>query len=170
MVIMHDDRPPGAEPVAEVDETGRVLRVVTRAEMRRRNLRHRSVYILVLDGAGRLLVHRRADWKDVWPGRWDVAAGGVAAVGETPAETAERELREELGVRAPLEWLGSGAYEGPEVRVVGEVFLARSDGPFAFADGEITETAWVPTADLPAWLASRPVCPDSVAIALPLLG
>lgn len=167
--MMHDIPRAGEEPVAEVDEEGRVLRVVTRAEMRRRNLRHRSVYILVLDRAGRLLVHRRADWKDVWPGRWDVAAGGVAAVGETPAATAERELREELGVRAPLEPLGTGAYEGPEVRVVGDVFLARSDGPFTFTDDEISETAWVAPADLPAWLEGRPVCPDSVAIALPLL-
>jgi len=42
-----------------------------------------SLYVLVvsLDGR-RLLVHRRADWKDVWPGRWDVCFGGVAGAGE----------------------------------------------------------------------------------------
>lgn len=167
--MMHDRDPAGTERVAELDEDGRVVRVVTRAEMRRRNLRHRAVYILVLDGDGRLLVHRRADWKDVWPGRWDVAVGGVAGVCETPAETAERELREELGVDAPLQPLGSGAYDGPEVRVRGEVFVTRTEGPFTFADDEIVETAWVAPAALPGWLVGRAVCPDSITIALPLL-
>jgi len=145
------------------------VRVVSRADMRAGNLRHRAVYVLVVDAGGRLLVHRRADWKDVWPARWDVAFGGVAAVGEAPAETARRELAEEAGVVAPLERLGEGTYEDAEVRVRGDVFLARCEGPFTFADGEVVETAWVAPADLPAWLAGRPVCPDSVTIALPLL-
>jgi 8-oxo-dGTP pyrophosphatase MutT (NUDIX family) len=159
----------GGEPVEEVDERGRGVRVVSRAEMRARNLRHRAVYVLVVDGGGRLLVHRRAAWKDVWPDRWDVAFGGVAAVGEALAETARRELLEEAGIEASLERLGSGSYEDGEVRVRGDVFLARSEGPFTFADGEVVETAWVPVKDLPAWLASHELCPDSVTIALPLL-
>jgi isopentenyldiphosphate isomerase len=160
---------PAAEPVEVLDEEGRPRAVVTRAEMRRGNLRHRAVYVLVLDGQGRLLVHRRAAWKDVWPGRWDVALGGVVRVGESPAETARRELAEEAGVEAPLLHLGRGHYEGPEVRVVGEVFLARCDGPFTFPDGEVVEAGWVASSDLPGWLAGRPVCPDSITIALPLL-
>jgi isopentenyldiphosphate isomerase len=159
----------GGEPVEEVDERGRVVRVVRRAEMRARNLRHQAVYVLVVDRDGRLLAHRRAGWKDVWPDRWDVAFGGVAAVGESLAETARRELREEAGIEAALERLGSGSYEDDEVRVRGDVFLACSDGPFTFADGEVVETAWVPVAELAAWLAGRELCPDSVAIALPLL-
>ena len=159
----------GGEPVEALDAAGRVTGVVTRAEMRRRNLRHRAVYVLVLDDRGCLLVHRRADWKDVWPGRWDVAFGGVAAVGEAPEVTARRELAEEAGVEARLERLGEGRYEDAEVRVRGDVFLARSCGPFTFADGEVVATAWVPPADLRAWLASHETCPDSVTIALPLL-
>jgi 8-oxo-dGTP pyrophosphatase MutT (NUDIX family) len=140
--------------------------------MRSSNLLHRAVYVLVvsLDGR-RLLVHRRADWKDVWPGRWDVCFGGVAGAGEPPAATARRELAEEAGLaHVPLERLGAGAFADADVRVLGEVFLARSDGPFAFADGEVVETAWVAVTELGAWLADgRPVCPDGVAIALPLL-
>jgi isopentenyldiphosphate isomerase len=158
------------ERVEELDVLGNPLRVVTRAEMRARNLRHRAVYVLVLDGAGRLLAHRRADWKDVWPGRWDVAFGGVAGLGEPALDTARRELAEEAGVSAPLERLGEGSYEDAEVRVRGDVFLARSEGPFTFADGEVVETEWVALDELPAWLADRSLCPDSVAIALPLLG
>lgn len=157
------------EPVEELDDEGRPVRVVTRAEMRARNLLHRAVYVLVVDGAGRLLVHRRADWKDVWPSRWDVAFGGVAGIGESAIENARRELAEEAGVEAALEPLGAGRYEDGEVRVMGAAFLARSEGPFRFADGEVVETAWVAPAELPAWKAGRSLCPDSVAIALPML-
>lgn len=140
--------------------------------MRSGNLLHRAVYVLVVSSdGGRLLVHRRADWKDLWPGRWDVCFGGVAGVGEPGAATARRELAEEVGiVSGPLERLGAGGYADGEVRVLGEVFLVRSDGPFAFADGEVVETAWVAVPGLAAWLAAgRAVCPDGVAISLPLL-
>jgi 8-oxo-dGTP pyrophosphatase MutT (NUDIX family) len=137
--------------------------------MRARNLRHRAVYVLVLDHRDRLLVHQRAAWKDVWPSRWDVAFGGVAAVGETPLENARRELAEEAGVEAPMRRLGHGRYEDGEVRVRGDVFLVRHDGPFSLPDGEVVATDWVPLDGIEPWLASHSMCSDSVAIALPLL-
>lgn len=143
--------------------------VVTRAEMRRRNLRHRAVYVLVVGAGPRLLVHRRADWKDVWPSRWDVAFGGVAAVGETSEVTARRELMEEAGLDAPLRRLGAGGYEDGEVRVAGDVYATRSEGPFRFADGEVVASAWVGPGDLDRWLDAHATTPDSVQIALPLL-
>jgi isopentenyldiphosphate isomerase len=166
---VHPEPTPASELVEQLDPEGRVVGVVTRAEMRRRNLPHRAVYVLVIDEAGRLLVHQRADWKDVWPSRWDVAFGGVAGVGEAPVENARRELAEEAGIQAPLQRLGHGSYEDGEVRVRGDVYLVRHEGPFTFPDGEVVATDWVPAARIPRWLEGRPVCPDSVAIALPLL-
>ena len=67
------------ELVDVVDEHDRVVRVVTRGEMRSDRLRHRTVFIVVVNSSGDVLAHRRADHKDVWPGRWDLAAGGVLA-------------------------------------------------------------------------------------------
>lgn len=166
---MTPDPSPASEPVEVLDAEGRVVGNVTRAEMRRRNLPHRAVYVLVVDGADRLLVHRRADWKDVWPSRWDVAFGGVAGIGEAPIENARRELAEEAGIEAPLRRLGHGSYEDGEVRVRGDVFLVRHEGPFTFPDGEVVATDWVPLEGIRRWLEDRPVCPDSVSIALPLL-
>jgi isopentenyldiphosphate isomerase len=157
------------EPVEELGRAGRVAGVSARGEIRRRNLHHRAVYVMVLDGEDRLLVHRRAGWKYVWPGRWDVAFGGVATVGETAIDTARRELAEEAGGQAVLEHLGAGHYEDDEVRVVGDGFRARSDGPCTFADGEVVETAWVGREDLTSWLETHSTCPEGIAIALPLL-
>lgn len=152
-----------------LDGEGRAVAVVTRGDLRRGNLRHRAVYVLVVDRNRRLLVHRRAAWKDVYPGRWDVAFGGVVQAGEHPDGTARRELAEEAGVDVPLRRLGGGRYEDPRARVVGDVYLAETDGPFTFSDGEVVETAWVELAEVRDWIARHEVCDDSVALGLPLL-
>lgn len=176
---------PGSELVEVLDEAGRVEGVVTRAEMRAGNLRHRASFVVVvsLDRA-RVLVHRRADWKDVWPGAWDLAFGGVAGVAESEAVTAVRELYEELGLDvAPndLQTVGVGRYDGPEVRVIGNVWLVVSDGPFELernevtstdrmsGTGEVVEVEWLELADLDGWLHGHEVCPDTVSIVVPLL-
>lgn len=162
------DRPdPGAELVEVVDVEGRVLCTATRAEVRRRRLRHRCTYVVVRNDADEVLVHRRAGWKDVYPGWWDLAFGGVCAVGEGWLEAARRELAEEAGLTADLVELGAVGYDGDDGRIVGRVYLARHGGPARCDDGEVVEVAWVPRADLGAWVAGRPVCRDSVAVVLP---
>ena len=70
-------------PVEHVDLNGRVLEIVPRSRMRRENLRHRSAVVIVTNNRGELLVHRRADDKDLFPGWWDLAAGGVVGVAES---------------------------------------------------------------------------------------
>lgn len=161
---------PGSELVEEVDADGTVLRVVTRAEMRAERLRHRTTFVAVVDSHGRLLVHQRSPLKDVWPSRWDLAAGGVAAVGEAWADGARRELAEELGIDAPVEDLGRGRYDDDDVKTVAAIFVARHDGPYRFADGEVVDARWVTAGELADLLASEQFCPDSVALVLPLVG
>jgi 8-oxo-dGTP pyrophosphatase MutT (NUDIX family) len=154
-----------SELVEVVDEHGGVLDVVPRAQMRAERLRHRCTYIVVVDGDERVAVHRRADWKDVWPGRWDVAFGGVVAVGETWDDAAVRELAEEAGIDSLLLELGGGTYDDFDVSVLGRVYLTRNDGPLTFPDGEVAEVAWVPLDDLPDWISGHQLCPDSLALA-----
>ena len=159
------------ELVEEIDAHGHVVGVVSRAEMRANRLRHRCVYLPIVDSLGRLLVHRRAATKDVWPGRWDVAAGGVVGAGEAWSLAAARELAEEVGlVDVVLEPIGSGAYEDDEVRVLGRVYLVHSDGPFTYTDGEVVEARFVDAAGLAGLRRAEPFCPDSLAVVLPLLG
>ncbi len=167
-----EERAAGAasEAVEEVDEAGRVLRVVSRAEVRARRLRHRCTYVVVVDDADRVVVHRRAGWKDVWPDRWDLAFGGVVGVGEGWDEAAARELVEEAGVRAPLVALtGVTAYADADVALVGRGYLARHDGPVACDDGEVVAIERVPRAEVVGWITARPHCPDSVALVGPAI-
>jgi isopentenyldiphosphate isomerase len=157
------------ELVEEVDEHGNVLRVVKRAQMRAELLRHRCTYIGVVDSSGRLLIHQRSADKEVCPSYWDIAAGGVCTAGESWDDSARRELAEELGVDAPIEHLGSGTWEGDGAPIVGHVYLARSDGPFSFDDGEVVQARFVTFDELDELLASVPFCEDSVELALPFL-
>jgi isopentenyl-diphosphate delta-isomerase len=168
-VAAHPDCSPN-EMVEEVDLTGAVLGLISRRSMREGRVRHRAVYVAVLSHSGDLLVHQRAQTKDLWPGWWDVAVGGVVAPGETFEAAAIRELAEEIGIEGvAVTPLGTGAYEDADVRLVASCFVCRTDGPFTFADGEVTAAHWVAPAETLTWLGSRPFLPDSIALVLPRL-
>lgn len=163
------------ELVEVVDASDRVIEVVTRARMRAENLLHRSVAIAVFGTDGRLLVHRRSDAKDVWPGRWDVCVGGVVAVGESYDEAAARELAEEIGVEIdpgarPLRHVADGRYDDEHVRTITRLYVVEHDGPFHFADGEVTEARLVTPDELRILSARETFLPDSWTLALPHLG
>jgi 8-oxo-dGTP pyrophosphatase MutT (NUDIX family) len=157
------------ELVDLVDEDDQVVEVVTRAEMRARgaDVRHRACYVAVLTSAAELVVHRRADWKEVYPGWWDICFGGVLGAGEAWDDSARRELAEEAGVDAEPVEVGRASWSAPDTNLNARIYLARSDGPFTCPDGEVVEVATVPVDQLDAWLAGRDVCPDSVDLVAP---
>lgn len=61
---------------------------------------HLVVHICVFSPDGRMLIQQRREGKRSWPGLWDLSAGGCALAGEDSRRAAERELYEELGLRA----------------------------------------------------------------------
>lgn len=129
---------PGDEIVAIVDRNNEVIGSTTRREMRAGRLTHRSTYILVFNSRGELWVQKRTMTKDVFPGYWDVAAGGVVLAGESYEEGARRELGEELGVvDAPLRGELELYYEDERTKVWGRVFTCVQDGPFRLQEEEI---------------------------------
>ena len=161
---------PADEPVEVVDLDGNVLEVVTRAEMRAGRLRHRCTFVVVRSSTGEVLVHRRSDDKDLWPGHWDLASGGVVTAGEEWEPAARRELAEELGiVPADLEPLGAGTYADDHVDEVARIWTTVCDGPFTFADGEVAEARFVGLDELALRVGRDPFVPDSLALVLPLV-
>jgi len=167
-----DPDPPDVheELVDVIDRDDCVIGVVPRSVMRARNLWHRSVGIAVVSSDGRLLVHRRSDDKDVWPGRWDLAVGGVVASGERYEAAALRELAEEVGVAGVVpELLGEATFADDRVRCRCRMFRVVHDGPVRFTDGEVAEARWVTVDELGRLIDHERFVPDSLALLPPLL-
>lgn len=127
---------------------------------------HASAYVFVTDGGGRHLLQRRADAKDVAPGRWDMAATEHVAAGETVAAAAVRGLGEELGVAVDAAALGpplgpprrAELRQGPvwDREVVTTFWLRGWGGGVEPDPTEVAATRWVRPAALRVELAASP--------------
>jgi isopentenyldiphosphate isomerase len=155
------------EQVAMIDERGNVVGSVPRSVMRRDNLPHVVVAVLVRDSAGRIYVHRRTDTKDVFPGLHDCWVAGCLMAGEEPGPAAVRELAEELGVRgAPLAPLFTQWYADGATRHLCYAYTTTYDGPVTHQASEVAWGDWMTLAELrahlddPAW----PMVPDGRAL------
>jgi len=162
--------------VAVVDEADRFVRWADRKEVHRDRLLHRSVHVIVLDAQNRLVIQLRHRDKLTYAHHWDISCSGHveepdyprapdgSMIGLNPGPEldrvyeacAARELEEELGVRAPLTYLG---YFGPEPGVHYEqihLYSARSDGPYTAQAEEIEALRAVTPEELDA-LTDHPV-------------
>ena len=94
---------------------------------------------------GRWLAGRRAPWVASWAGRWALGAGGAVDLGESPAETLVRELREEWAV-SPERVRGEALLRLPHrmIMFVGQAWLAEGADEDVTPDHEHDEYAWWP--------------------------
>lgn len=153
------------ELVAIVDERNRVVGAVRRREMRAENLPHRATYILVFNSRGELYVQKRTQSKDVFPGYYDVAAGGVILAGESYEEGALRELEEELGIRGvPLTRLFDFSYKDEAVKVWGAVFACAYEGEMALQQEEVESGAFLAVDEVFRLAATEAFTPDGLYV------
>ncbi|WP_329116631.1 NUDIX hydrolase [Streptomyces sp. NBC_01465] len=148
------------ELVDRVDENDRVIGVVERGEAIRNRWLHRVATTICHDRQGRMLIHRRPDDDTRFPGLYDVMAGGAVDVGESYEAAAERELAEEMGVRATVRpvvrFLMEGAISpywlGVHETVIGGAIVADPR--------EIAWHAWLTEAELATALREWTFVPD----------
>ncbi|GFM89527.1 NUDIX hydrolase [Pseudomonas cichorii] len=153
-----------AELIAWVDEQDQLLGSLPRAQLRERGLIGRGTYILLFNSAGELCVHQRTLSKAIYPGFWDVAAGGMVQAGESYAESAARELEEELGVAGvALQAHEQFLFDQPGNRIWCAVFSAVWDGPLSLQPEEVLQARFIPVAQVLTETAEKPYCPDSLA-------
>jgi isopentenyldiphosphate isomerase len=153
-----------AELVAWVDDHDQPLGALPRAELRERGLIGRCTFILLFNSHGELCVHRRTLSKALYPGYWDVAAGGMVGVDEGYAASAARELEEELGVSGvELRFHETFYFEQPDNRLWCAVFSAVWDGPLRLQPEEVSEARFISMEQAEQESAKIPYCPDSLA-------
>lgn len=156
---------PADELVEIVDRENNSLGAVTRAIMRQQNLIHRASYILVFNRKGELFIQKRTMTKDIYPGYWDLAAGGVVLAGESYMDSALRELQEELGVTGVrLRHLFDQYFEDDHNRVWGRIYTCTNEGPFTLQAEEVAYGRFIALADIHALHQVEPVTPDGLAL------
>jgi 8-oxo-dGTP diphosphatase len=104
---------------------------------------------VVRSADGRWLAGRRADWVSTWAGRWALGAGGAVDLGESPAETLSRELREEWRLE-PERLTVEVLVRLPDGIAMLVGMATVPDGAEPVPDEEHDEWAWWP-ADVESW-------------------
>ncbi len=159
------------EMVQIVDRDNRELGAAPRSLMRRQRLIHRASYILVFNQAGEIFVQQRTETKDIYPGYWDVAAGGVVLAGESYEQSAIRELAEELGVVGiPLIPLFDHYFEDEQNRVWGRIFRCDHEGPFVLQEEEVADGKFMSPDAILQQSRKQPFTPDGLLVLQRLLG
>lgn len=88
-------------PLVEVmDRHSRVLAAMPVSEVRRQQLCHRSVLILLYDETGRLFLRKRPRLRGQGPERWDIPVRSPVLSGESLQDAATRALDATLGIHA----------------------------------------------------------------------
>jgi 8-oxo-dGTP pyrophosphatase MutT (NUDIX family) len=159
------------EIVTLVDEQNHVVGAVSRKEMRTKRLPHRSTYILVFNGQGALYVQKRTASKDVFPGYYDPAAGGVVLAGEAYEEGAQRELEEEMGIRGvPLAHLFDFFFEDENTRVWGRAYSCVYDGEVILQPEEVESGGFLEISEILALAETERFTPDGLYVLRRYLG
>lgn len=146
------------------DSAGNPTGLVPRSRVHREGHWHRAANVFLFRSDGRLLLQRRRETKDVWPGAWDVSAAEHLKPGETYLQGALRGLREELGVEnVTPEVLGGvlvsrvvDADAGVRDCEFQQAFRVVFDGAVSPDPDEVSETALYSLDELAREFVQRP--------------
>ena len=156
---------PRDEIVLIVDTNNKETGSAPRHKMRTRGLPHRACYILVFNSRGELFVQKRTMSKDIYPGYYDVAAGGVVLAGESYDESARRELQEELGIPdAALTSHFTFFHDEGKNKVWGRIYSCTHDGELTLQAEEIESGFFADPKDVLALSEKEPFTPDGIYV------
>jgi len=141
---------------------GACLGQAPRPEVHRLGLWHRSAHAFLFDGAGRMLLQRRAPDKDLYAGCWDYACGEHLHSGESFLRGMRRGLFEELGLvevaPQPIGEVNADSlfWSGGVDAEIQQAFILRHDGDVRVDRVEVMAVQWVIKAELVSMLERGP--------------
>lgn len=101
---------------------------------------HPVVHLHLLDSRDRIYLQKRAQHKEIQPGKWDTAVGGHIRSGENIGQALEREALEELGIKElQVQLLARYKWETDVESEYVYMFAARYDRSVTFNTQEIED-------------------------------
>ena len=138
-----------------IDENGRPTgETVPRELAHRDGVRHRTAHVWVIrpsEAGYDILLQKRSQDKDSFPGLYDTSSAGHIPAGDEPLPSALRELEEELGLRVRAE----------DLRLIGH-FRIRFEKEFHGALFRDNEIVWLYLCTAPVEAAALRLQPEEV--------
>ncbi|MBS7634353.1 NUDIX domain-containing protein [Candidatus Bathyarchaeota archaeon] len=131
-----------------VDENDEVLGRAARSKCHREGLIHRSVYVVVINSKGEIFLQKHSMRKELYPGYYACSATEHVKYGESYEEAAKREMREELGIEAPLKEICKFKCFSEEEREISVLYLCKHNGQIEPNAQEISEGEFLSTEDV----------------------
>lgn len=137
-----------------VNEKDTVLDVKSRIECHEgKGLLHRATTVLLTNNQGQLLITKRSNKKDLWPGFWDTTASTHPSEFESYIDAAKRSLKTELGIKLELKQIDKFTYQADFNKTKAEnemcaLFTGIYTGKLFPNQNEISEFTWISIDDL----------------------
>jgi isopentenyldiphosphate isomerase len=129
--------------------------VVARGYVFADRVNFRVVHDLVFNSRGNLLIQKLAPTHPRHPGLWGSSVAGYIFAGESYESAAARRLKQELGINAPLDYIGKTTMNDEGCEKFIAVFTAIHDGPFEFDTEHIKELEFLPISRIHELHATR---------------
>jgi isopentenyl-diphosphate Delta-isomerase len=139
-----------------VDDHNRVVARADRTTLLRDHLNFRTVHILLLDSAGRLILQHLNSSHPRHPNRIGSSAAGYLRAGESYRAAARRKLKAELGIRSGLTYLGEIEVPDEGSRKFVGIFSGKVTQPPTIADPFIAELVVFDRTSLSQLIADSP--------------
>ena len=118
----------------------------------------RSVQIFVYDSKNRIVIQKRSKNKKRFPGNWCAATAGHVESGEGYDEAANRELKEELGIKGKLKFITKNKTpvgDGVFAMMSHYALVNDSDFTFTLQKDEVEEVRHVTIDELKGMIENR---------------
>jgi len=149
----------GMEMLYRVDRNDRVLGRIDRDTAHKEGILHRSGVVFLYNSDGKVLITHRSPTKKTFPDLLDASAAFHVRYGESYKEAAKRELKEETGIKAEVNYVGKFVHhDEPEHEFVA-VFWARSDRRVRLDKSESIEGHFVAEQEVDKIVETKKVTP-----------